>query len=170
LNPPEKITTPLSLRAPELILGEKLGDTADIWSFGCLVYEFVTGRSLFAVMSMGSSDAREVDEDHQLQMARLLGPPPEELYENWACKSIDSDEDSDELDVEGSYGDGMGSSPGPPDVPQSLEEAFERNKPSDLSDEDARKTVALVRDILQYETAKRPSIETLLSHPWFSHR
>jgi serine/threonine protein kinase len=178
-NPPESFTTPLGLRAPELIVGEKLGETADIWSFGCLVYEFVTGRSLFAVIPLASSDASEVDEDHQLQMTRLLGPPPEELYENWICltpkhdvvdrKPNDSDEGSDNLGAEGSYGDGMGSSPGLPNLPQSLEEAFERDKSSDLSDEDARKTVALVRGILQYETAKRPSIEALLTHSWFSH-
>jgi hypothetical protein len=94
---------------------------------------------------------------------------------------LDSDEgDDDELDSNEGDEDELGSdegcdgeldsSPGPPDVPKSLEEAFERNKPSDLGGEDARETVALVHGILQYESAKRPSIESLLRHSWFSNK
>lgn len=201
-------------------MGEKLGETADIWSFGCLVYEFVTGWPLFAVMFLGGSHASEADHDHLLQLTRLLGPPPEELSENWSRSSvrfgaadrepIDSDDSSDdeldydvgpddeldydkcpedeldvgdgddelgidegrdgELGVDEGFDNRIGSSRGARPVPQSLEEAFEMNKPRDLSDEDAHETVALVRSILQYEPAKRPSIETLLRNPWFSHK
>jgi dual specificity tyrosine-phosphorylation-regulated kinase 2/3/4 len=34
-------------RAPEVILGLKYGPAIDIWSFGCLVAELVTGRPIF---------------------------------------------------------------------------------------------------------------------------
>lgn len=49
-EPPEIPATPLGLRGPELILGEPIGEAQDIGSFGCLMFEFLTGRHLFSVM------------------------------------------------------------------------------------------------------------------------
>ena len=49
-EPPAKPVTPLALRSPELILGEPISKAQDIWSFGCLMFEFLTGKSLFSVM------------------------------------------------------------------------------------------------------------------------
>ena len=34
-------------RAPEIVLGTKYGHAVDMWSFGCIVYELITGRPLF---------------------------------------------------------------------------------------------------------------------------
>ncbi|KAJ7457230.1 kinase-like protein [Mycena galericulata] len=39
--------TPESLRPPEIWLGNPWNEKVDIWTFGCLVFEFVTGRRLF---------------------------------------------------------------------------------------------------------------------------
>jgi serine/threonine protein kinase len=39
--------TTLLLRAPESYLGAEWDKPADIWSFGCLVYELVTSQSFF---------------------------------------------------------------------------------------------------------------------------
>ncbi|KAJ8690957.1 hypothetical protein PTI98_010574 [Pleurotus ostreatus] len=41
------ITTPQH-RAPEVLLGSEWDKPADIWTFGCLVYELVTSRALFS--------------------------------------------------------------------------------------------------------------------------
>ncbi len=49
-QPPAKPVTPLGLRCPELILGEPITQAQDIWSFGCLMFEFITGRMMFSVM------------------------------------------------------------------------------------------------------------------------
>ncbi|KAI0072546.1 kinase-like protein [Panus rudis PR-1116 ss-1] len=38
---------PDSLRAPEVILGNKWGPPADIWNLGCIIYEMATSRMLF---------------------------------------------------------------------------------------------------------------------------
>ncbi|KAK5673725.1 hypothetical protein LTS12_029769, partial [Elasticomyces elasticus] len=42
-DPPTKPVTPLGLRAPELILTGAVNNTVDIWSFGCLIFELITG-------------------------------------------------------------------------------------------------------------------------------
>ncbi|KAJ6555185.1 kinase-like domain-containing protein [Mycena vulgaris] len=39
--------TPVSLRPPEIWLGGPWNEKVDIWTFGCLVYEFVSGNRLF---------------------------------------------------------------------------------------------------------------------------
>jgi len=49
-EPPIKLATPLGLRSPELILGDPITQAQDIWSFGCLMFEFITGRMLFSVI------------------------------------------------------------------------------------------------------------------------
>lgn len=52
-------------------------------------------------------------------------------------------------------------------VPQtSMEELFDQAGP-DLDEEEARRVKALIRWILQYDLAKRPSPMEILSHPWF---
>ncbi|KGO68561.1 hypothetical protein PEX1_012980 [Penicillium expansum] len=42
-DPPEKPVTPLGLRAPESILTGSVNNTVDVWSFGCIVFELITG-------------------------------------------------------------------------------------------------------------------------------
>jgi serine/threonine protein kinase len=42
-KPPENFVTPLGLRSPELILLNRINRAQDIWSFGCLIFEFLTG-------------------------------------------------------------------------------------------------------------------------------
>lgn len=65
-NPPNKIVTPVALRSPEVILGRPVDEKIDIWSFGCLVFELMTGTRLFPVDDLGSQE--EVDDDHFLAL------------------------------------------------------------------------------------------------------
>lgn len=48
----------------------------------------------------------------------------------------------------------------------SMEELFDQADP-DLDDDEAYKVKALIRWILQYDPAKRPSSAEILSDPWF---
>lgn len=62
-------------RAPEVILGGKYGMPIDMWSFGCILAELLTGYPLFP----------GEDEGDQLgTMMEVLGLPPHKLLEN--CK------------------------------------------------------------------------------------
>ena len=57
-------------RSPEVILGQTYNETADIWSFGCMMYEMLTGDLLFQprkTEDWGKND------DHLAQMQELLG-------------------------------------------------------------------------------------------------
>lgn len=37
MDPPDTLRTPLAVRAPEVLLGDKFDHRADLWSLGCLV-------------------------------------------------------------------------------------------------------------------------------------
>ena len=53
----------------------------DVWSFGCLVYRFLTNTPLFSLFNMGNPEA--LDDSHVLQLIELLGPLPENLKRAW---------------------------------------------------------------------------------------
>ncbi|CAL8079128.1 unnamed protein product [Calicophoron daubneyi] len=64
-------------RAPEVILGYKYGPAIDIWSFGCILAELLTGAPLFP----------GEDEGDQLAcIIELLGMPPQRLLEQ--CRRV----------------------------------------------------------------------------------
>ena len=60
------------LHAPELILKRPFNNSIDIWSFGCLIYEFLTGPQLFTVMTFDSQD-KYPDHDHFVQLNDNIG-------------------------------------------------------------------------------------------------
>jgi serine/threonine protein kinase len=70
-KPPQKFVTPLGLRSPESILLNRINRAQDIWSFGCLIFEFVTGRPLFTVDTV-MGNIEEMNDDHLLQMIDVL--------------------------------------------------------------------------------------------------
>nr|CAD2180620.1 unnamed protein product [Meloidogyne enterolobii] len=57
-------------RAPEVILGGKIGMALDMWSFGCILAELLTGRVLFPGNNEG---------DQLALIIELLGIPDEKL-------------------------------------------------------------------------------------------
>ncbi|TGZ62543.1 hypothetical protein CRM22_007387 [Opisthorchis felineus] len=64
-------------RAPEVILGFKYGTAIDVWSFGCILAELLTGAPLFP----------GEDEGDQLAcIIELLGMPPQKLLDQ--CRRV----------------------------------------------------------------------------------
>ena len=88
-NPPATVVTPVALRAPEAILITAqipFGKGVDIWAFGCLVFELLTGRALF--MRLESLDGyagsdEQTNDEHLIQVSEILGPLPEALAAHW---------------------------------------------------------------------------------------
>lgn len=62
-------------RAPEVILGLVYSTQIDLWSFGCIVTEMLSGMPLF-------SGESEVDQLYSI--IEVLGPPPEQLIKSSA--------------------------------------------------------------------------------------
>ena len=75
-EPPAKPVTPLALRSPELVLGEPISKAQDVWSFGCLIFEFLTARMLFSVVPLmrggWSSHASSENENGTNNLSRGL--------------------------------------------------------------------------------------------------
>ncbi|CCF44501.1 serine/threonine-protein kinase SRPK3 [Colletotrichum higginsianum] len=192
-EPPEKVVTPMSLRAPELLLGEPFGIGVDIWSFGCLLFEFVTGTSLFQLPPFGLSDEALKDE-HLIQLTDIIQPLPENLIEKWPASSkyygprgerlntrprdfdeddfderYDSHEDTEGDVVDSKDNEDFGFDIGermPPQTLDSLEKLISDNKAADVDEAEEKKITSLLRSIFQYDPARRPSAADLLEHAW----
>ncbi|KAI0533737.1 serine protein kinase [Xylaria digitata] len=151
-HPPTKPIIPTGLRAPEWVLSGAVNNTFDVWSFGCLVFELITGWPLFCVP--WSKSQTEVDDGHLLQLTDRLGPLPEELYRQWKTSSLYFTPERKPYNCEVG---GVKEGAEPLMLEQhSIEEYFDQSKP-DVNDEEATKIKLLIRRILQYDPTKRPS-------------
>jgi serine/threonine protein kinase len=140
-----------------------VNSTIDIWAIGCLVFELITGQQLYHVDDYDNPED-QVD-DHLLMLSDSLGPLPEKLYAFWTRSSkyytpervhfntflYDDPEETDLL----------------LNKMKPLEELFDENKPDGLSDNESKMIKALLRRILQYDPAKRPTPSQILQDPWF---
>lgn len=61
---------------PELIAYEAIGGAADVWMFGCAIYQCLSGFDL-----MGRVNDPAVTMIHQIM--EVLGQPPQEMLERW---------------------------------------------------------------------------------------
>lgn len=182
---PEEDVTPTGLRTPEAILTGKANQTQDIWSFGCLVFELLTGTQLFSVDEF-SSNEEKIENNHLLQLCDTLGPLPPDLMTQWknASKFFDS---SSGKQIRSWLGEKMPElSDKIPRTPEDqakiarlkedpsalkdppLAERFMARKPADMSISEAAEVIALIHTILRYNPEDRPTTAALLEHPWFA--
>ncbi len=153
---------PNSLRAPELVFKASFDQSIDIWSFGCLLYQLVTGKHLFTSCPWPQSSDRQdkIDDTHLLDMIDRLGPLPPQLLSQWprSHKYLRTN------------GEIFNSAVGEPYEavfpPEPIEAAFECAKPTELDDKEGYVILDLLRYVLKYEPADRPSAIDILSHPW----
>jgi serine/threonine protein kinase len=144
---------------PEIVLGGKPDKTLDLWSFGCLVFNITTGSELFG--AGGFYGGREVMIDSLLLMlSDILGPLPNNLNSLWTRSSKYNTSKRVQTNTEVCDPFSMKLMP--------LEKIFDKCKPVDFPDEEAERVTALLRRILQYGPAKRPTPSQLLQDPWFT--
>ncbi|SMY23461.1 unnamed protein product [Zymoseptoria tritici ST99CH_1A5] len=90
---PEDTVIPIALRAPEVILKSAFDHHIDVWSFGCLAFEILTGDNLFSVFPLPIDLDDQIDDDHLLQIANTLGPIPSSIFARWSrgSRCLDGD-------------------------------------------------------------------------------
>ncbi|KAI5789255.1 serine/threonine-protein kinase SRPK3 [Pyronema domesticum] len=168
---PKKPVTPVGLRAPELIFGDPFDQSIDVWSIGCLLFEFLTG-TLLVMLCWGSNQLEECNDDHLLQLTDVLGDLPEEYFSRWAHtkkyfgpnrQRIDPDPNAPIKEDEGCFDD-------PESRSEPLEKFFCNEKPSDIDEAKSSMIISLLRRILQYDPKNRPSAVDILEDPWFKIR
>jgi serine/threonine protein kinase len=155
----------MSLRAPESILERPIDHRIDIWSFGCLFFEFLTGTPLFAVFHMAGTPQRETDDDHLLQMIDIIGHLPPELCSHWTRYDRYFDKSLGKIRTNVGEGDSVEeeliTSP-------SLEDFFKESKPKEMNDAECADVIALLRSILQFNPDMRPTANEILQHPYMA--
>lgn len=166
-QPPTKIVTPFSLRAPEIILKQKIDEKIDIWSFGCLVYELITNTQLFPVAPYDEGQEMEENDDHLLALNDILGDLSSDIMAIWPRSDSWFGPNRERLNPRAEL-------PADDDlfnpelhVDDSLETLFGQNKPDDVDEAESALIIALIRRILNYDPALRPTAEELLEDPWF---
>lgn len=155
-DPPATLRTPLSVRAPEVLLNQRFDHRVDLWSMGCLIFELFTGQPPF---------------DGSMLTPGILFSQMEEfatdgLPEPWAEPASRLRESSGRLDmVEGE----TNQSKGRQELQRWLEEVYlDEDKQQELSSEDLRKVAELVSRMLRFKPSKRATASDLLADAWLS--
>jgi serine/threonine-protein kinase SRPK3 len=136
-------------RCPEVLLGCKYSTSADMWSFGCLIFELATGNILFDPRTGGNDYNR--DEDHLAQIVEILGPIPKSLV----SKGIHS---HDYLTKDGELKHRKPRSHYP--LYKLLVSEYRFNET------DAKELVEFLLPLLELIPNKRPTAIQCLDHPW----
>ncbi|KAL4760995.1 uncharacterized protein BDW70DRAFT_168304 [Aspergillus foveolatus] len=79
-HPPSAPSPPLHLRGPETLFQRCISAKQDMWSFGCLIFEFITGVALFDLSDHPVTDI--TDDMHFIDMYNILGFPKDETLRN----------------------------------------------------------------------------------------
>ena len=74
----------LQYSSPEQVRGQTLKFNTDLWSFGAIAYEILTGKTLFQVEGYSSASAEWQNKVSEQILQLDVGPLLKELPENWA--------------------------------------------------------------------------------------
>ncbi|KAH7910212.1 kinase-like domain-containing protein [Hygrophoropsis aurantiaca] len=147
---PESGVQPLLLRAPEVILGHPWSTPIDIWSVGCLVFEYLIGTALFRLYE-SPSQSISFEDSHLQRTLEIIGPFPSSFLD--ACPRR-----SEFFDQEGSLIRIKKLSPRP------IEDCMRIYNV--LNEEDIPAAAAFARRCLTVDPGARPSALELLDDEW----
>ncbi|KAJ7484747.1 kinase-like protein [Mycena latifolia] len=94
---------PVALRSPEVLIDAPWDTKADVWNFGCLVYEFARGAVLFDPSWQNEQTGMDRTQTHLSQMASLLGDFPKSFLAR-GSKTKDYFDETGHLLRPGAYG------------------------------------------------------------------
>ncbi|KEY69293.1 hypothetical protein S7711_01744 [Stachybotrys chartarum IBT 7711] len=156
-------------RSPEFTLGEDIGTPVDVWAFGCLTFQLLCNKTLFAPeMSKISAPIQDPMDNHLVRIVEVAGPLQKVHYEAWpnGRKYVTGFGFSQHI------ADGQGPRWFPmPTVPAQigiLEELFYKHKAADMNDKAASQAVNLIRKCLNTYPVARATVPEILAHPFFA--
>ncbi|KAM3538095.1 hypothetical protein ARSEF1564_008980 [Beauveria bassiana] len=149
---------------------QRLDGKQDLWAprYLCIsqpLSEFTCYEGDFKIKlaDMGGGSDFE-DDDHLLSLTARLGALPSRLFKLWKTSSLYFGSDGKLFNNQ--IG-GFSENREPLVVPQqSMEELFDKAEP-DIDEKEGYQVKKLIRRILDYDAAKRPSAAELLLDPWF---
>ncbi|CAI7621859.1 unnamed protein product [Penicillium pancosmium] len=135
-------------RAPEVILDKGFTYSADIWSLGVMLWEFLEGRTLF-----DSVDERDVekydDETHLAYITSLLGPAPNDFVQNGKRTSM--------------FYTAAGTLRNQDLIPSDF--SFESTL-SRFNGEEKKRFIDFVKRMIKWDPEERSTAKELLKDPW----
>jgi non-specific serine/threonine protein kinase len=137
-----------------------------MWSFGCLIFEFITGIALFDLCDISVFEL--IDDLHFVDMYNVLGFPSDERlrdrqwpgWRNYFTASgerINHHLRSRDRDIDGN---------GAP-VVLTLEEVLDDLVGESFSSDELETTKDLLRGLLEFDPAKRFRTKQAMMHKWF---
>jgi len=138
-------------RAPEIILGAKYTETCDIWSFGCTIFELLTGDILF---DPDKKRRFSRDRQHLYDIQTLLGKVPDDVLKESKRKDV--------------FFKKNGLLKGKKKVEYNPLLLYLQDKVKDRfeSTDDFYLFVDFIEKTLEYDPLKRPSAKECLQHEW----
>ncbi|XP_024117709.1 dual specificity protein kinase CLK2 isoform X2 [Oryzias melastigma] len=141
----ESLVSTRHYRAPEVILDLGWNQSCDVWSLGCVLFEFYFGQTLFL-----SHDCLE----HLAMMEEVLGPIPPHLLEQTRKKHFVHNNrlKRDEQSSSGGH----------------IREHCRPLKFIETESEEEQQLLDLLGCMLEYDVGRRITLEEALWHPFFS--
>ncbi|KAL4883554.1 kinase-like domain-containing protein [Aspergillus karnatakaensis] len=168
-QPPSSPAPPLHLRGPETLFQRCISSKQDMWSFGCLIFEFITGITLFDLCDYPVTGI--TDDMHFIDMYSILGFPESQQVRDrqWPAwgkffgpngqpynhYTRRRDRDLDVFGASTSY-----------TLESLLEEALGEGFPQ----EELETTKHLLRGLLDFDPVKRFTTKQVMQHAWFSEQ
>ncbi|KAG1901461.1 kinase-like domain-containing protein [Suillus fuscotomentosus] len=144
-----ELAQPLLLRAPEVTLGHGWSAPIDVWSMGCLVFEYLTGAAMFQL----SESSISVENLCLQQILEHIGPFPPSFLERCQRRSAFFDEQGS-LRVHNL-------------IPQAMESCLRAYKVMD--EKDIAPAAAFIRKCLTIDPHVRPTALQLLDDEWLTN-
>ncbi|KAG7091548.1 hypothetical protein E1B28_010577 [Marasmius oreades] len=137
------------MRPPEAILGAPRSTSADLWTLGCVLYELLTGESLFDPFFQTVELGLAPEESHLIQIIELVGDLPLDLLRAGKYTRKWFDEDGS-LRLDTTY------------YPVSLEEVLKMR----IEESDVPEAADFLGSLLKLRPEDRTKAVELLNHPW----
>ncbi|KAH7905119.1 kinase-like domain-containing protein [Hygrophoropsis aurantiaca] len=147
---PEEGVQPVLLRAPEVILGHPWSTPIDIWSVGCLVFEYLVGTALFQLYEYPSKSIG-LEDSHLRRVIEAIGAFPPGFLEACPRRSEFFEQDGSLIRIKELF-------------PRPIEQCMRNYNVMD--EEDIPAAAAFARRCLTIDPGARPSALELLDDEW----